>query len=203
MTLTHELPIPATGLAATGAGCYCAPPTRDQATPDPAVILLCTRRTGSVHLPPFFDASRSIDMTTVFAKAGEVRGDWYVVDAAGKTLGRLASELAIRLRGKHKPQYTPNVDVGDHIVVLNAGRVHVTGSKLDDKYYHHHTGFIGNLKSINLGKLLVEHPERAIEFAVKGMLPKTKLGRKMFRKLHVFAGNSHPHAAQSPKALEL
>ncbi len=142
-------------------------------------------------------------MTTVFAKAGEVRGDWYVVDAAGKTLGRLASELAIRLRGKHKPQYTPNVDVGDHIVVLNAGRVHVTGSKLDDKYYHHHTGFIGNLKSINLGKLLVEHPERAIEFAVKGMLPKTKLGRKMFRKLHVFAGNSHPHAAQSPKALEL
>jgi large subunit ribosomal protein L13 len=142
-------------------------------------------------------------MTTVFAKADDVRSNWFVVDAAGKTLGRLASELAIRLRGKHKPQYTPNADLGDHMIVLNAGKVKVTGAKLDDKMYHHHTGYLGNLKSIHLGKLLQEHPERAIEFAVKGMLPKTKLGRRMFRKLHVFAGDKHPHIAQGPKALEL
>ncbi len=142
-------------------------------------------------------------MSTVFAKADEVRGDWYVVDAAGKTLGRLASQLALRLRGKHKPEYTPHTDVGDHLVVLNAEKIRVTGAKLDDKVYQQHTGYLGNLKSIHLGKLLQEHPERAIEYAVKGMLPKNPLGRKMFKKLHVFAGNKHPHAAQQPKALEL
>jgi large subunit ribosomal protein L13 len=142
-------------------------------------------------------------MNTVFAKAGQVRGDWYVVDASGKTLGRLATQLALRLRGKHKAVYTPHVDTGDHIVVINAEKIRVTGSKLDDKMYHHHTGYLGNLKSIALGKLLQEHPERAIEFAVKGMLPKNPLGRKMFKKLHVFAGGKHPHAAQQPKALDL
>lgn len=142
-------------------------------------------------------------MSTVFAKANEVRADWYVVDAAGKTLGRLATQLAIRLRGKHKPEYTPHVDVGDYIVVLNAEKIRVTGAKLDDKFYHQHTGYIGNLKSIHLGKLLQEHPERVIEYAVKGMLPKNPLGRKMFKKLHVFAGDKHPHSAQQPKALEL
>jgi large subunit ribosomal protein L13 len=142
-------------------------------------------------------------MNTVFAKAGQVRSDWYVVDAAGKTLGRLASQLAHRLRGKHKPEYTPHVDVGDHLVVINAEKVHVTGAKLEDKVYHHHTGYLGNLKTIALGKLLDEHPERAIEFAVKGMLPKNPLGRKMYKKLHVFAGDKHPHAAQQPKALNL
>lgn len=142
-------------------------------------------------------------MSTVFAKADEVRSDWYVVDAAGQTLGRLASKLAIRLRGKHKPEYTPHVDTGDSIVVINAEKIHVTGAKLDDKFYHHHTGYQGNLKSIHLGKLLQEHPERAIEFAVKGMLPKNILGRKMFKKLHVFAGDKHPHSAQQPKPLEL
>jgi large subunit ribosomal protein L13 len=141
--------------------------------------------------------------TTVFAKAGQVRGDWYVVDAAGKTLGRLASQVAMRLRGKHKAVYTPHVDTGDHIVVINAEKVRVTGAKLEDKFYHHHTGYLGNLKSIALGKLLQEHPERAIEFAVKGMLPKNPLGRKMFKKLHVFAGAKHPHQAQQPKALDL
>ena len=141
--------------------------------------------------------------TTVFAKAGQVRGDWYVVDAAGKTLGRLASQVAMRLRGKHKAVYTPHVDTGDHIVVINAEKVRVTGAKLKDKFYHHHPGQLGNLKSIALGKLLQEHPERAIEFAVKGMLPKNPLGRKMFKKLHVFAGVKHPHQAQQPKALEL
>lgn len=142
-------------------------------------------------------------MKTVFANAATVRGDWFVVNAAGKTLGRLASEIALRLKGKHKADYSPHVDMGDHIVVLNAGKIAVTGNKLDDKLYHHHTGYLGNLKTIALGKLLQEHPERALQFAVKGMLPKTTLGRAMYRKLHVFAGDQHPHAAQQPKTLEL
>ena len=142
-------------------------------------------------------------MKTVFANAATIRRDWYVVDAADKTLGRLASVLAFRLRGKHKAEYTPHADTGDNIIVINAGKVRVTGRKLTDKFYHHHTGYLGNLKTTSLQKLLVEHPERAIEFAVKGMLPKNPLGRKMFKKLHVFAGNEHPHQAQQPKALEL
>jgi large subunit ribosomal protein L13 len=141
-------------------------------------------------------------MRTVFANAATVRRDWYVVDAAGKTLGRLASELAMRLRGKRKAAYTPNVDTGDYIIVLNAGKVRVTGRKLTDKMYHHHTGYMGGLKTTSLEKLLQKHPQRAIEFAVKGMLPKNPLGRKMFKKLHVFAGAEHPHAAQQPKALD-
>jgi large subunit ribosomal protein L13 len=142
-------------------------------------------------------------MSTVSAKPAEVRADWYVVNAEGKTLGRLATQLAHRLKGKHKADYTPHVDMGDNLIVLNAEKIHVTGNKLDDKFYHQHTGYTGNLKSISLGKLLKEHPERALEFAVKGMLPKNTLGRAMFRKLHVFAGGQHPHAAQQPKALEL
>lgn len=142
-------------------------------------------------------------MRTVFANEATVRRDWYVVDATGKTLGRLASELASRLRGKHKASYTPHVDTGDNIIVLNAGKVRVTGQKLTDKFYHHHTGYMGGLKTTSLEKLLQKHPERAIEFAVKGMLPKNPLGRKMFKKLHVFAGAEHPHAAQQPKALEI
>ena len=142
-------------------------------------------------------------MRTVFANAATVRRDWYVVDATGKTLGRLATELAHRLRGKHKAAYTPHVDTGDHIVVINAEKVAVTGNKARDKLYQQHTGYLGNLKTVALGKLLAEHPERAIEYAVKGMLPKTILGRQMFRKLHVFAGGSHPHAAQQPKPLEI
>jgi large subunit ribosomal protein L13 len=142
-------------------------------------------------------------MRTVFANAATVRRDWFVVDATDKTLGRLASEVARRLRGKHKAEYTPHVDTGDHIIVLNASKVRVTGRKLTDKFYHHHTGYIGNLKTTSLRKLLEEHPERAIEYAVKGMLPKNPLGRKMFKKLHVFAGNEHPHTAQQPKVLEI
>ena len=142
-------------------------------------------------------------MYTVFSKPDENRGDWFLVDAAGKTLGRLASEIALRLKGKHKADYSPHVDMGDHIVVLHAEKIAVTGNKLDDKMYHHHTGRMGGLKSIALGKLLKEHPERAIQFAIKGMLPKTTLGRQMFRKLHVFAGDKHPHSAQQPKPLEL
>jgi len=140
-------------------------------------------------------------MYTVFTKPDEARIDWYVVDAAGKTLGRLASQIAHRLKGKHKPNYAPHQDLGDHIVVINAGNVRVTGAKLTDKFYHQHTGYVGNLKSIVLGKLLAEHPERAIEFAIKGMLPKGPLGRRMYKKLHVFGGSEHPHQAQQPKVL--
>ena len=141
--------------------------------------------------------------TTVFAKSGSVRGDWFVVDASDKTLGRLATQIAHRLKGKHKAIYSPHVDMGDHIVVLNAEKIHVTGRKLTDKIYYHHTGYIGGIKSIALEKLLKEHPERAIEIAVKGMLPKNTLGRQMFRKLHVFAGAEHPHQAQQPQPLEI
>jgi large subunit ribosomal protein L13 len=120
-----------------------------------------------------------------------------------KPSGAWRRGCALRLKGKHKADYSPHVDMGDHIVVLHAEKIAVTGNKLDDKMYHHHTGYLGNLKSIALGKLLKEHPERALEFAIKGMLPKTTLGRRMFRKLHVFAGEKHPHTAQQPKPLEL
>lgn len=142
-------------------------------------------------------------MKTFSAKPATVQRDWYLIDASGKTLGRLASEIARRLRGKHKPEYTPHVDTGDYIVVVNAGKVRVTGNKREDKFYHHHTGYIGNLKSISLGKLLIKAPERVIETAVKGMLPKNPLGRAMFRKLKIYAGPEHRHAAQQPKPLEL
>ena len=142
-------------------------------------------------------------MTTVFAHPEKVRRDWFVVDASGKTLGRLATQLAFRLRGKHKPQYTPHVDTGDHIIVINAEKIAVTGNKLTDKVYYWHTGAIGGIKSRTLDKMLEQRPERVIELAVKGMLPKNPLGRAMFKKLHVFAGDKHPHAAQQPKPLEL
>ena len=142
-------------------------------------------------------------MKTVSAKPAEVRRDWFVVDATGKTLGRLATEIAHRLRGKHKPIYTPHVDTGDYIVVVNASKVRVTGNKMQDKMYYHHTGYIGNMKSINLQDLLDTAPERAIEIAVKGMLPKNPLGRAMFKKLKVYAGSEHNHQAQQPQALEI
>jgi len=162
--------------------------------------------------PPFFgpnpatfmnEPAPSIPSKTLFARPATVRGDWYVIDASGKTLGRLASQVAHRLKGKHKADYSPHVDMGDHIIIVNAQKVRVTGRKLTDKIYYHHTGYIGGIKSIALEKLLDEHPERAIEFAVKGMLPKNPLGRRMFRKLHVFAGAEHPHKAQQPKTLEI
>lgn len=142
-------------------------------------------------------------MTTVSAKPAEVRRDWFVVDATNKTLGRLSTEIARRLRGKHKPEYTPHVDTGDYIVVVNAEKIRVTGNKMKDKMYHHHTGYIGNLKSISLEKLLDKAPERVIETAVKGMLPKNPLGRAMFKKLKVFAGPEHAHQAQQPQALDI
>jgi large subunit ribosomal protein L13 len=142
-------------------------------------------------------------MTTVFAHPEKVRRDWFVVDASGKTLGRLATQLAFRLRGKHKPQYTPHVDTGDHIIVINAEKVAVTGNKLTDKVYYWHTGAIGGIKSRTLDKMLAQSPERVIEMAVKGMLPKNPLGRAMFKKLHVVAGAKHAHAAQQPKPLDI
>jgi len=142
-------------------------------------------------------------MTTVSAKPAEVRREWYLVDAENKTLGRLASEIARRLRGKHKPEYTPHVDTGDYIVVVNAEKIRVTGKKMSDKMYHHHTGYIGHLKSISLEKLLEKAPERVIETAVKGMLPKNPLGRAMFKKLKVFAGPEHKHQAQQPTPLDI
>ena len=142
-------------------------------------------------------------MKTFTATPSTIKREWCVVDATDKTLGRLATELASRLRGKHKPEFTPNMDTGDHMVVINAEKIKVTGNKLEDKMYHRHTGYIGNLKSINLGKLLEQHPERVLQKAVKGMLPRNPLGRAMFRKLHVYAGPEHPHTAQQPTQLEL
>ena len=142
-------------------------------------------------------------MKTFSAKAEEINREWFLVDAEGKTLGRMASEIALRLRGKHKPEFTPHVDTGDYIVVINADKVAVTGNKLNDKIYHHHTGYVGNLKSIKLKDMLAKQPERVIEKAVKGMLPKNTLGRQMYRKLKVYAGSVHPHEAQEPKALEI
>ncbi len=142
-------------------------------------------------------------MKTYSAKPETVQRDWYVVDATGKNLGRLASEIARRLRGKHKPEYTPHVDTGDYIIVINAEKVAVTGRKETDKVYYHHTGYIGNLKSITLGKLRQKAPERIIEHAVRGMLPKNPLGRAMYRKLKVYAGPEHRHAAQQPQPLDI
>ena len=142
-------------------------------------------------------------MNTFSAKPAEVRRDWFVVDATGKTLGRLSTEIAHRLRGKHKPEYTPHVDTGDYIVVVNAEKIRVTGNKIKDKMYHHHTGYIGNLKSKSLETMLEEHPERVLQTAVKGMLPKGPLGRAMFKKLRVFKGPEHDHAAQQPIPLEI
>ena len=142
-------------------------------------------------------------MGTYSAKPSEVKRDWFVVDAEGKALGRLASEIASRLRGKHKPIYTPHIDTGDYIVVINAEKVAVTGNKFTDKMYYRHTGYVGNLKSISFDKLQAQRPERIIELAVKGMLPKGPLGRDMYRKLKVYAGPEHNHHAQKPVTLEV
>ena len=142
-------------------------------------------------------------MKTVSAKRETVTRKWYVVDATGKTLGRLCTEIAKRLRGKHKPEFTPHVDTGDYVVVVNAEKIVVTGSKTTDKLYHHHSGYPGGIKSISFDKLLVKSPEMIIEKAVKGMMPKNKLSRAMLSKLKVYAGNDHPHSAQQPTLLEI
>jgi len=140
---------------------------------------------------------------TYSANKETVKRNWYVVDASDKVLGRMATEIANRLRGKHKAEYTPHVDTGDYIVVVNAEKVKVTGNKARDKMYYHYTGYPGGIKSITFEKLLDKAPEKAIEVAVKGMMPKNKLSRAMLSKLKVYAGNDHPHAAQQPQALEI
>ncbi len=142
-------------------------------------------------------------MKSYSAKAGEIEHGWYVVDAQGKVLGRLATQIAKRLRGKHKPEYTPHVDTGDFIVVVNASKVCVTGKKAQDKKYYRHTGYPGGIRETDFSKLIVKFPERVLQKAVKGMLPKGPLGSAMLRKLKVYADGTHPHAAQQPKALEL
>jgi large subunit ribosomal protein L13 len=142
-------------------------------------------------------------MATFNAKNETVRRDWYIVDATDKVLGRLAVEIASRLRGKHKPEYTPHVDAGDYIVVINADKVRVTGNKAQDKKYQHHTGFPGGVRTTTFEKLMVKAPTRVLEMAVKGMLPKNPLGRAMFRKLKVYAGAEHHHSAQQPQQLEI
>jgi len=142
-------------------------------------------------------------MKTFSAKADEIKREWFVIDAEDVILGRMATEIARRLRGKHKPEFTPHVDTGDYIVVINAEKLAVTGNKMKDKIYYKHTGYIGNLKSITLEKQLQKHPEVVIETAVKGMLPKNSLGRTMYRKLKVYAGSEHPHEAQQPTTLEI
>ena len=142
-------------------------------------------------------------MKTFNAQTNEIKRDWFLVDANGKTLGRLATEVASRLRGKHKAEYTPHVDTGDYIVIVNAAKISVTGNKFDDKMYHHHTGYIGNLKSVPFKDLIKKKPEEVIQKAVKGMLPKGPLGREMAKKMKVFAGNEHTHAAQQPQILDI
>lgn len=142
-------------------------------------------------------------MKTFSAKAHEIKRDWYIVDASNKTLGRLAAQIAIRLRGKHKAVYTPHVDTGDYIVVTNVETIKVTGRKFKDKIYYSHTGFPGGIKEISFEKMQAKHPARVLERAVKGMLPKNSLGRDMFRKLKIYVGSEHPHAAQQPKQLEI
>ena len=141
-------------------------------------------------------------MKTFTANANTVKRDWFIVDAAGQNLGRLATEIAVRLRGKHKPEYTPNADTGDYVVVINAEKVNVTGNKFEDKKYYRHTGYIGGIKETSFKDMLATHPDRVIEKAVKGMLPKNPLGRTMFKKLKVYAGEQHPHIAQEPKVLD-
>ena len=142
-------------------------------------------------------------MKTYTARAEDIEQEWFLVNAEGKTLGRLASEIAQVLRGKHKPIYTPHLDCGDFVIVVNAEKVRVTGRKLDQKMYYRHTGYPGGIKSISLRNQLQKHPERVLQAAVRGMLPKNRLGRKMLKKLKVYAGDSHPHQAQQPQSLEL
>ncbi len=142
-------------------------------------------------------------MSTYTPKADEIERKWYVVDAAGQTLGRLATEVALRLRGKHKPVYTPHADTGDFLIVVNAEQVVVTGRKEDQKVYYHHSGRPGSLRSETVRRLRARHPERLVENAVRGMLPKNRLGRQLYRKLKVYAGPDHPHQAQQPEVLEM
>ncbi len=158
---------------------------------------------SSIIRDPFFTRKSFKFMKTFSANPEKVNREWYVIDASDKVLGRMAAEIAHRLRGKHKPEYTPHVDTGDYIVVVNAEKVAVTGNKANAKKYYHHTGFPGGIKETSFRELIQDHPERVIETAVKGMLPRNKLGRAMFSKLKVYAGDQHRHEAQQPKILEI
>ena len=142
-------------------------------------------------------------MKTFSARAQDIERKWFVVDAQGQTLGRLATRIATLLRGKHKPVYTPHMDCGDYVIVVNADKIHVTGQKLEQKTYYRHSGYPGGLRQVSLRRQLQVHPDRVIEAAVRGMLPHNRLGRKMFKKLKIYAGPTHPHEAQQPTALEL
>ena len=146
---------------------------------------------------------KELNVNTYSTRPKYVQHDWYIVDAQGETLGRLATKIAAVLKGKHKVIYSPSVDTGDYVVVINAGKIAVTGRKLDDKKYYRHTGYPGGLKEVTLRDQLAKHPERVLLAAVKGMLPHNRLGRKMFKKLKVYAGTEHPHVAHKPKQLEL
>lgn len=170
-------------------------PQKPKTCPKSAVLVLSA--------PHFLHIPADTPMKTFSAKPETVKRDWYVVDATDKVLGRLASEVAFRLRGKHKPEYTPHVDTGDHIVIVNAEKIRVTGRKTEAKSYYSHSGYPGGIKEISLSDQLGKHPTRVIEAAVKGMLPKNPLGRAMFAKLRVYAGPEHTHQAQQPKALEI
>ncbi len=163
--------------------------------------MTCFALSGLVIFAAQFFWLQFNQMKTYSAKPGSVERDWFVIDAQDAVLGRLATEIARRLRGKHKPEYTPHVDTGDYIVVINAEKIAVTGNKMEDKLYHHHTGYPGGLKTVNLRNLLETHPTRALESAVKGMLPKNKLGRAMLKKLKIYAGSEHSHEAQQPQTL--
>ncbi|CUX96254.1 50S ribosomal protein L13 [Candidatus Gullanella endobia] len=142
-------------------------------------------------------------MKTFAAKSKKIKNDWYVINAEGKTLGRLSTELAHRLRGKHKPEYTPHIDTGDYLIVLNADKVAITGNKCNNKIYYHYTGYVGGIKQATFKEMITRYPERVIKIAVKGMLPKGPLGRAMFRKLKVYSGTEHNHAAQQPQILDM
>jgi len=142
-------------------------------------------------------------MKTYNARKEDIIRNWYLIDAQGHILGRLASEIARRLRGKHKPIYTPYVDTGDFVIVVNAGQVSLTGKKMSDKVYYHHSGYPGGLKQTYAGKLLKDNPEKVLLYAVRGMLPKNSLGRKMLKKLKIYPGNDHPHEAQCPEVIKL
>ena len=142
-------------------------------------------------------------MATISAKKNEIERTWYIVDAENKVLGRLATQIATILRGKHKPLFTPHVDTGDFVVVINAEKIHLTGNKLDNKMYHRHSGYPGGIKSVSAGELLEKKPETIIKHAVKGMLPKNKLGREQFKKLKVYSGKEHPHTSQMPQELKI
>jgi len=170
---------------------------------DESELLAHLYRNSGNRYRSLLDGRSFIGVKTYAVRKGDIKREWYLVDAQGKTLGRLASEIAKILRGKHRPIYVPHLDCGDYVIVVNAEKVRITGKKLDQKFYYRHSGYPGGLKSINLRDQLQKHPTRVLEAAVRGMLPKNRLGRAMIKKLKVYAGSSHPHQAQQPKVLEL